>query len=487
MSTIPEISVAPGDGIGPEITDAVVFILKEAGARVSMDHITIGKQIYEQGISSGISDQAWESIRRTKVLLKGPITTPQGGGYKSVNVTARKTLGLFANVRPVRSFAPFVKTPFPGMDLVIVRENEEDTYGGIEHQQTDEVVQCLKLITRPGTERVVRYAFEYAVANQRKKVHCLSKDNIMKLTDGLFHKVFNEIATEYPTIQNDHMIIDIGTAKVASDPLRFDVIVTPNLYGDIISDVAAEVSGSVGLAGSANIGVSAAMFEAVHGSAPDIAGQNIANPSGLLNGAILMLLHLGQADVAELIQNAWLTAVEDGMHTRDIKSDTYTKQVLGTKEFAQAVVDRLGKKPHTLAPAVHAKTEIHMDKVLHSHTQASIDAKKASKTLKGVDIFLDWDQENRNPAILGKHLESIAGSDFRLSMISNRGTKVYPDGAPETYCTDHWRCRFVGENPSNSSIVELLSRVTKANLEVIKTENLYEFGGQAGYSKGQGE
>jgi len=464
-----------------------VFILKEAGAAIDMDSIIIGRQIYEQGMSSGIPDRAWESIRSTKVLLKGPITTPQGGGYKSVNVTARTTLGLFANVRPVRSFAPFVKTPFPGMDLVIVRENEEDTYGGIEHQQTDEVVQCLKLITRPGTERIVRYAFEYARANDRKKVHCLSKDNIMKLTDGLFHKVFNEIAPEYPEIANDHMIIDIGTAKVAADPLRFDVIVTPNLYGDIISDVAAEVSGSVGLAGSANIGVAAAMFEAVHGSAPDIAGRNIANPSGLLNGAVLMLMHIRQPDTAELIQNAWLCAIEDGMHTADIKSAEYTKELLGTQEFARAVVDRLGKKPHTLKPAAHAKNEIHMDTVLHSHTPQSIGARKAPKVLKGVDIFLDWDEADRNPNVLGKRLEDLAGPDFRMTMISNRGIKVYPDGAPETYGTDHWCCRFVGGGLKNSNLIDLLTRIDNEGIETIKTENLYSFDGEAGYSKGQGE
>ncbi len=481
------ITVAPGDGIGPEITDAVVTILQEAGAALDMEHIVIGKEIYEQGGETGIPEEAWESIRRTKVLLKGPITTPQGGGYKSVNVTARKTLGLFANVRPVRSFAPFVRTPFPGMDLVIVRENEEDTYGGIEHQQTDEVVQCLKLITRPGTERVVRYAFEYARAYGRRKIHCLSKDNIMKLTDGLFHKVFNEIASEYPDIHPEHMIIDIGTAKVAADPLRFDVIVTPNLYGDIISDVAAEVSGSVGLAGSANIGVAAAMFEAVHGSAPDIAGKNIANPSGLLNGAILMLLHLGLADTAEVIQNAWLCTMEDGMHTADIQSKAYTKELLGTREFARAVVDRLGKTPHTLTPAAHSQVQVHMDQVLRAHTQESIEASAAPKSLVGVDVFLDWDEDARSPQVLGMKLEKLAGPEFSLTMISNRGTKVYPKGAPETFCTDHWRCRFTGKDLDSHKIINLLTRHAEAGLEVIKTENLYEFAGLPGYSRGQGE
>ena len=207
------------------------------------------------------------------------------------------------------------------MNVVVIRENEEDTYAGIEHQQTDEVAQCLKLISRPGCERICRYAFEYAVANGRKKVTCLTKDNIMKLTDGLFHKVFDEVAADYPQIENEHWIVDIGTARLATAPEKFDVIVTPNLYGDIVSDITAEMTGSVGMAGSANIGEDFAMFEAIHGSAPDITGQGIANPSGLLHGAIMMLVHIGQAEVAEKIHNAWLKTLEDGFHTAEIASE----------------------------------------------------------------------------------------------------------------------------------------------------------------------
>src|SRR3990167_7820420 len=344
------ITVAYGDGIGPEIMQAVMAILEAARAEIDPDIITVGQKAYLEGNTSGIPDAAWTSLKRTKILLKSPITTPQGGGYKSLNVTLRKTLGLFANVRPCTSYYPFISTHYPHVDLVIIRENEEDTYAGIEHRQTDDTYQCLKLISRPGCERVVHYAFEYARKFNRKKVTCLTKDNIMKMTDGLFHRVFNEIATEYPDIQAEHLIVDIGTALVATQPERFDVIVTPNLYGDILSDVAAQITGSVGLAGSANIGNHVAMFEAIHGSAPDIAGKHIANPSGLLNAAIQMLIHVNQPESASRIENAWLKTLEEGIHTADIYSQPYSKEKATTERFTEAVIERLGQKPEHFKP-----------------------------------------------------------------------------------------------------------------------------------------
>src|SRR5437868_12497378 len=278
------IIVAYEDGIGPEIMDATLHIIQAAGARIEIEPIEVGEKVYLRGINAGIEPGAWESLRRTRVFLKAPITTPQGGGFKSLNVTTRKMLGLYANVRPCVAYAPFVHTRHPGMDVVIVRENEEDLYAGIEYRQTKDVTQGLKLISRPGSERIVRYAFEYAVRHKRTKVTCFTKDNIMKLTDGLFHKVFDEIAAEYPAIENEHWIVDIGAAKLANTPDVFDVVVMPNLYGDILSDVAAQIAGSVGLAGSANIGENVAMFEAIHGSEPRRAGQNLVKPSGLLLG-----------------------------------------------------------------------------------------------------------------------------------------------------------------------------------------------------------
>jgi isocitrate dehydrogenase len=336
------ITVARGDGIGPEIMEATLAILSAAGARLEIEEIEIGEKVYLRGNPAGIEPSAYESLRRTKVFLKAPITTPQGGGFKSLNVTTRKAFGLYANVRPCVSYHPFVPTKHPVLDVVIIRENEEDLYAGIEHRQTHQVYQCLKLITRPGCEKIVRYAFEYARRNGRKKVTCFTKDNIMKLTDGLFHKVFDEVAAGYPDIESEHWIVDIGAAKLADTPENFDVIVLPNLYGDILSDVAAQIAGSVGLAGSANIGDQCAMFEAIHGSAPRHAGLNTANPSGLFLGAVMMLVHIGQPDVAELCHNAWLRTIEDGVHTQDIRRPDDPNPPVGTREFAQAVIERLG-------------------------------------------------------------------------------------------------------------------------------------------------
>ncbi|MBI1335400.1 MAG: NADP-dependent isocitrate dehydrogenase [Phycisphaera sp.] len=479
------ITVARGDGIGPEIMDATLRVLHAAGAKLDLEFIDIGEKVYRKGITAGIEPSAWASLRKTRVFLKSPITTPQGGGYKSLNVTTRKTLGLYANVRPCVSYHPFVQTKHPVMDVVIIRENEEDTYAGIEHQQTREVTQCLKLITRPGCEKIVRYAFEYARANGRKKVTCFSKDNIMKLTDGLFHKVFDEISAEYPEIIADHWIIDIGTAKIADTPEVFDVIVTPNLYGDILSDVAAQITGSVGLAGSANIGEHCAMFEAIHGSAPLIAGQDVANPSGLLLASVMMLVHIGQGDVAQKVHNAWLATIEDGIHTPDIYREGASKEKVGTQAFANAVIAHLGQMPQQLKPVSYA------DATQPAAMAAKPATYKAEKTLQGVDVFLDWDEADRCPKVLGRKLEAIAGPEFKLKMVTNRGVKVYPDGFPETFCTDHWRCRFVSNletgSVTHAEVIGLLHRVLKAGLDFIKTEHLCAFDGKRGYSLGQGE
>ena len=475
-----KITVAKGDGIGPEIMDATLAILKAANAPIEWEEIEVGKQVYLSGNTSGIGQEAWESIRRNKVFLKAPITTPQGQGYKSLNVTMRKTLGLFANVRPCKSFHPFVKTKHPAMDVIVIRENEEDLYAGIEHQQTDEVVQCLKLITRPGCEKIIRYAFEYARLYQRKKVSCFTKDNIMKHTDGLFHRVFNEIAQEYSDIQADNWIIDIGAAKLADTPEAFDVVVMPNLYGDIVSDITAQISGSVGLAGTANVGESCAMFEAIHGSAPDIAGQNIANPSGLLRSAVMMLNHLGHQTVAELVKNAWLCTIEEGIHTADIYNEEVSQQRVSTTEFTEAVINRLGQIPNDLSTAEYAKD-------VKLNIPAYVRRKPSVKMLKGVDVFVDWKGKNANE--LADRLVAL-NSDIKLTMITNRGVKVWPEGFEETFCTDHWRCRYEVENghpAAKKSIPDLLSQALESDIDVIKTENLYEFDGERGYSLGQGQ
>lgn len=475
------ITVAKGDGIGPEIMDATLAIIKAAGAQIEIDEIEVGEKVYLAGNTSGITKESWDIIRRNKVFLKAPITTPQGGGYKSLNVTTRKFLGLYANIRPCFSLHPFVKTKHPLMDVVIVRENEEDLYAGIEHQQTDEVVQCLKLISRPGCERIVRYAFEYAKLYDRKKVTCFTKDNIMKQTDGLFHQVFDEIGAEYPDIEKEHWIIDIGAAKMADTPEAFDVIVMPNLYGDVLSDVAAQIAGSVGLAGSANIGDECAMFEAIHGSAPRRAGQNMANPSGLLQGAVLMLSHIGQPAIAEKVQNAWLKTIEDGIHTYDIFKEGTSKEKVGTKEFAQAVINNLGKKPVQLKPVSYFKDK--------SFNLPKYQPKgSAVKTLLGVDLFVHW--KGKNADELAGLVKQINTSEVELSMITNRGIKVYPDGFPETFCTDHWRCRFKpkeGAAISKQHIIDLMKAAHEKQIDIIKTENLYAFDGKPAFSLGQGQ
>jgi len=482
--TIP-ITVAHGDGIGPEIMAATLHILKEAGAELEIETIDIGEKVYLAGNSSGIEPSAWDSLRRTKVFLKAPITTPQGGGYKSLNVTVRKSLGLYANVRPCVSYYPFVETKNPNMDVVIVRENEEDLYAGIEHRQTEQVVQCLKLISRPGSEKIVRYAFEYARRNNRKKVTCFTKDNIMKLTDGLFHKVFDEIATDYKDIENEHWIVDIGAAKLADTPEAFDVLVMPNLYGDVLSDVAAQIAGSVGLAGSANIGAHVAMFEAIHGSAPRRAGQNLANPSGLLLGAVMMLVHIGEMSVAERVHNAWLRTIEDGVHTYDIYKEGVSRRKVGTREFAEAVVRRVGQVPRTLKAARYKSVEAEASRAIASTRAKS----RSRKDLVGVDVFLDWSQGSADE--LGESITRLNGDGIKLTMMSNRGVKVWPGGHAETFCSDHWRCRFLSEHDgdpvSHSQIVALLKRFAGAGFDFIKTENLYNFDGERGYSLDQGE
>ncbi len=480
MSTPREITVAYGDGIGPEIMEATLKILDAAGAALTYDRIEIGEKVYTSGVKTGIPEDAWESLRRTKVFLKAPITTPQGGGYKSLNVTMRKALSMYANVRPVKAYAPYVQTPYPMMDVVIIRENEEDLYAGIEHQFTNDTVQALKLISRPGCERIVRYAFEYARAYGRKKVTCMTKDNIMKQADGLFHRVFDEVATEYPDIENDHKIIDIGSALVAARPDRLDVIVTLNLYGDIISDIAAEVAGSVGLGGSANIGESFAMFEAIHGSAPDISGQGIANPSGLLGGALMMLVHIGQAEVAARIRNAWLKTLEDGVHTADIYRPQVSTRKVSTGEFADAVIERLGQEPTRLPVERYGRTsEMHVT-VTRPTPQP--------KALVGVDVFLDWCEGERDPAVLGPQVAACAGAGWSLHFLENRGVIVYPEPSALTFRNDLWRCRFMADSEADGqAVAALLTRLAEAGLEAVQTMNLYTYSGQRAYSLAAGE
>jgi isocitrate dehydrogenase len=475
------ITVAHGDGIGPEIMNATLQVLEASGAALDIETIEIGEKVYLRGNTAGIDPSSWESLLRTKVFLKAPITTPQGGGFKSLNVTTRKTLGLYANVRPCVSYHPFIDTKHPNMDVVIVRENEEDLYAGIEYQLSPEVTSCLKLISRPGSEKIVRYAFEYARRHNRKKVTVFMKDNIMKMTDGLFHKVFDEIGPRYADIQKEAWIVDIGAAKMADTPDAFDVIVMPNLYGDILSDVAAQIAGSVGLAGSANIGDKCAMFEAIHGSAPRRAGQNLANPSGLLLGAVLMLVHINQAEAAERVHNAWLRTIEDGIHTYDVFTEGVSAAKVGTREFAAAVVERLGKKPNRLKAVSYARNVAPAPAPAAALKAAPVDVE-----LKGMDVFVYW--PSRNPDALASAIGPYAGEGLSLQMIDNRGVKVWPAGRAETFCTDSFRCRFMAEGRVEMPrLLALLQRISEGGIEIAMTLTLRTFDGQAGFTLAQGQ
>ncbi|MBL4589084.1 MAG: NADP-dependent isocitrate dehydrogenase [Alphaproteobacteria bacterium] len=474
------ITVARGNGIGPEIMDATLEILQAAKARLVIDEIEIGEEVYKRGCMTGIEDSAWETLRKNKIFLKAPIFTPMGGGFKSLNVTVRKTLGLYANVRPCRAFHPFIQTHHPKMDVVIVRENEEDLYGGIEYKYTPNVTESLKLISRPGSERICRYAFEYAKANDRKKVTCMVKDNIMKISDGLFYETFLEIAAEYPDIESERYIVDIGAAHVAARPETFDVIVTENLYGDIISDIAAEVTGSVGLGISANIGDEFAMFEAMHGTAPDIAGMGIANPSGLLLGSVMMLVHIGQGDVAETVHNAWLKTIEDGIHTGDLyKEGTSTKRV-GTADFKTAVLERIGDQPTKLSAVSYGEGK---GALVMPPLKERVDAQRK---LVGTDIFVY--AKDKNVEVLASDVQPHLIDGLELSIISNRGVKVWPGKAPETLCSELWRLRLMGTVPINGThVAQQITSLTEQGLDIVKTHNLYKFDEENGFSKAQGE
>lgn len=334
MAAPQKVVLLPGDGIGPEITDAVVKIFEAAQANIEWVKVEAGLgEIEKHGV--GITPDGIESIKKHRIALKGPTTTPVGGGHKSINVMIRKVLGLYVNVRPSKSL-PCLATPFKDIDLIIVRENIEDTYGGIEHMQSADVAQCLRIITRSGSERAHRYAFELARREKRKKVVCVHKANIMKITDGLWLESFRQVAAEYPDVESGDIIVDNCCMQLVSKPSQFDVLVLPNLFGDIVSDLCAGLVGGLGVASGANIGKDCAIFEAVHGSAPDIAGKGLANPTAILFSAISMLKHLGQLEVAQRIQAAMMKALDS--------PDTRTRDLGGkcnTAEFTQHVIGAL--------------------------------------------------------------------------------------------------------------------------------------------------
>ena len=468
-----KITVARGDGIGPEIMEATLLIMEKAGANIHPEFVEIGEAVYNKGISTGIEDQTWQSLYQNKCFLKAPITTPQGGGFKSLNVSVRKTLGLYANVRHCSSYYPYVPTKHKVLDVVIVRENEEDLYSGIEHQQTEQVYQSLKLFSKQGCDRICQFAFEYALNNNRKKVTCFTKDNIMKMTDGLFHKCFEEKSKQYPSIQAEHWIIDIGCAKLADSPENFDIVVTANLYGDILSDMVAQISGSVAMGSSANLGEGYAMFEAIHGSAPKRAGQNVANPSGLILASVDLLLHIGQTEIATKIKNAWLKTLEDGIHTYDLFQKEISKKKVGTKEFALAIIERMGEQPNKLPKANYKKVTKIKPYMLPTNSPVK-------KELMGADIF--FDKKNANVSELVKQLQTFE-NHLKLTQLKCRGLKLWPGPKTELLLSDHWGARFLSQHPvTTKDILNLIQKLEENHLPLIKMEGLFSFNGQPSFS-----
>ncbi|MEM8835699.1 MAG: NADP-dependent isocitrate dehydrogenase [Planctomycetota bacterium] len=476
------VTLMEGDGIGPEVTGAVRRVFEAAGCPIDWEPQLAGAEVFKKGVPSGVPDDTIESIARNGVALKAPLETPVGYGEKSANVTLRKLFELYGNIRPTREL-PGVNAVFAGrnIDLVVVRENVEDLYAGIEHMQTPGVAQCLKLISRKGCEKIVRLAFELARAEGRKTVHCATKANIMKFTEGLLKRTFEDIAPEYSEIQAEHIIIDNCAHQLVRVPESFDVIVTTNMNGDIISDLTSGLTGGLGLAPSANMGSDVVMFEAVHGSAPTIAGKNIANPTAMLLSGVMMLRHLGHFEQAQQIELAIMYTLEHGQKlTVDLVGDV---NPASTDEYTDEVINNLGKAPHNWQPRAY--------KPLHippSEPGTGVVAVKERREM-GFDLFIE---EDCTPEEIGGSLDALVeGSPVRLKMISNRGTQVYPATADQrTDCVDHWRCRFVlrDENAtlSDGHIIDTLNRVGPKH-RWMHIEKLEIIDGAAAYSKAQGE
>jgi len=473
------VTLIAGDGIGPEVANATRRIIEAAGVQIAWEEREAGAEVFKRGLPSGVPPETIASIRDTRVALKGPLETPIGFGEKSANVTLRKLFETYANVRPVREM-PGVKTPFTGrgIDLVVVRENVEDLYAGIEHMQTPGVAQCLKLMSKKGCERIVRLAFELAVSEGRKKIHCATKANIMKLTEGLMKRTFEEVAKEYPQLEANHIIIDNCAHQVVRAPEQFDVIVTSNMNGDILSDLTSGLIGGLGFAPGANLGDQVAIFEAVHGSAPKYAGKDVINPSAVLLSGTMMLRHLDEFAAAQDIESALMVTLEQGVYTRDVSPSGS----VSTTAFTDQIIRNLGKRSERWRMRDH--------KPLHVKPLAAARdyVRPKSRNTVGADVFVE---SEIGPEELGKSLESLVeGSVLRLKMISNRGTKVYPTTGGMTDCVDHWRCRFVlregTTRAEDATLIDLLNRVA-TKYRWMHVEKLEEFDGQPGYTRAQGE
>ena len=475
-----KITIIPGDGIGPEVTHAARKVIDASGVKIDWEEVHAGASVFKKGIPSGVPEETIASITRTRCVLKGPLETPVGYGEKSANVTLRKLFETFANIRPVREF-PGVTTPYSGrgIDIVVVRENVEDLYAGIEHMQTPGVAQCLKLISHKGCEKVIRIGFELARAEGRKSVHCATKANIMKMTEGMMKRVFEEVAKEYPDIRAEHIIIDNCAHQMVKKPEQFEVIITTNMNGDIISDLSSGLIGGLGFAPSANIGEGIAIFEAVHGSAPKYAGLDVANPTAVILSGVLMLRHLGEIEKARMIENAVLATIEEKKSvTKDIPG---VATPVGTQAFAEAIIANFGKKPTRLEARDYRPLK--MPKL----PQGPVTIRPASRKTVGCDIFIETALDAHT---LGQKLTALAPQfGLQLKMISNRGTQVFPDKGAQTDCVDHWRCRHMatGDFPPPEKIGAYLAAIEQSGLRWMHIEKLEEIDGKPGFTKAQGE
>jgi isocitrate dehydrogenase len=475
------VTLIPGDGIGPECIAAVRRVIAAAGVEIAWEEGEAGAAVFRKGDPTGVPRETIDSIQRNRVALKGPLATPVGYGERSANVTLRGVFELYGNIRPTREL-PGVQAVFAGrqIDLVVVRENVEDLYAGIEHMQTPGVAQGLKLITRKGCEKIVRLAFEIARSEGRRKVTCSTKSNIMKLTEGLLKRTFEEIADEYPDLQTEHLIIDNLAHQLVRWPEQYEVIVTTNLNGDIISDLTSGLTGGLGLAASANVGRDVAIFEAVHGSAPGIAGRGVANPTALLLSAVMLLRHIGAIAAADRIEHAIVVTLEEG---RKLTPDlTLQEHAVTTDEYTDEIIRNLGRQ------SAHWRLRERRPLDLARPGRETAPVRAGRRRVVGVDVFIEAEAR---PAELGAALERLAGAELRLKMISNRGTQVYPPFGRQPDCADHWCCRFVlgpaqGE-AHDELIVELLGRLSSAGIRWMHLEKLQEFDGIPAFSKAQGE
>ena len=482
-----KIAVAKGDGIGPEIMDAVLKLFEANKVGLEYIFVDMGKWVFDKGFSNGMTPEAQQTIEELGILFKGPMETPKGKGVKSVNVTARKTWNTYANKRTFQTLygvdTVFSKAGIP-IDLTIVRENIEDTYGGIEHMLTHDVALSRRFITRPGSLEVIRFAFEMGRQKNATRITCGHKANIMKLTDGLFLECFYEVAKEYPDLKADDKIVDDLAMQLVVKPQQYDVIVMTNLQGDIISDLCAGLVGGLGFAPSANIGDHISIFEAVHGTAPDIAGKNIANPTALLLSGLAMLRHLGYMENAAIIENALLYTLEQGVHTGDFGDRS--KPALNTTQFTEAIIGNFGKMPKVNArPLLPNKPET--PAVCHLDRNAMMVSKETSpERIVGVDMFIESVEQ---PEAIARKCVHHGGTKFKLINVSNRGTQVWPTGSRYTNLVNQFNVRFeaLNEQPLTQQDVIGLYVSLSADYKICSIELLNMWDGKKAYSLAQGQ